>query len=89
VVAAAGGRRQRGDGRTGLGRGRATWSAWEKARREEQERRLAWRRRVGATRVENGAGRAAAMVSYGGNGKQLLVARAAAWRARGRPAGGR
>jgi hypothetical protein len=44
---------------------------------------------VGATRVENGAGRAAATVSYGGDGKQLLAARVAAWRAQGRPAGGR
>jgi hypothetical protein len=41
---------------------------------------------VGATGVENGAGRAAATVSYGGDGKQLL---AAAWRARGKPAGGK
>jgi hypothetical protein len=48
------------------GRGRATWSAREKARGEELGRRLAWRRRVGATRVEDGAGRAAATVSGGG-----------------------
>jgi hypothetical protein len=43
---------------------------------------------VDATRVDNGAGRAAAAVSGGGDGKQLLAARAATWRARGRPAGG-
>jgi hypothetical protein len=51
------------------GRGGATWGAWEKARMEELERRPAWRRRVGATRVENGTGRAAATVSCGGDGK--------------------
>jgi hypothetical protein len=72
-----------------LGRGGATWSARAKAKGEELERRLAWRQRVGATRVENGASRAAATVSCGGDGKQLLAARAAAWRARGRLAGWR
>jgi hypothetical protein len=41
-----------------------------------------------ATRVNNGAGGAAVAMSYGGDGKELLSARAAAWRARGRPAGG-
>jgi hypothetical protein len=41
-----------------------------------------------ATRVNNGAGGAAAAMSDGGDGKELLAARAAAWRARGRPAGG-
>jgi hypothetical protein len=43
---------------------------------------------VDATRVNNGAGGAAAAMSYNGDGKELLAARAAAWRARGRPAGG-
>jgi hypothetical protein len=43
---------------------------------------------VDATRVSNHAGGATAAVSYGSTGKQLLVAWAAAWRARGRPAGG-
>jgi hypothetical protein len=42
---------------------------------------------VDATRVNNGAGGAAAAVSYGGYGKQLLAARVAAWRAWERPAG--
>jgi hypothetical protein len=43
---------------------------------------------VDATRVNNGASGAAVAMSYGGDGKELLAARAAAWRARGRPAGG-
>jgi hypothetical protein len=43
---------------------------------------------VDATRVNNGAGGAAAAMSDGGDGKELLAARAAAWRARGGPAGG-
>jgi hypothetical protein len=71
-----------------LSRGGAVWHARGRARGEELEQRPAWRRRRGATRVENGAGRAAAMVSSGGDGKQLLAARAAVWRARGGPAGG-
>jgi hypothetical protein len=43
---------------------------------------------VGATRVENGAGRATAVVSGCGDGKQLLAAQAATRRTWGRPAGG-
>jgi hypothetical protein len=43
---------------------------------------------VDATQVNNGAGGAAAAMSYGGDGKELLAARAAAWRARGGLAGG-
>jgi hypothetical protein len=80
------------DGKVAAGqnssRGGATWSAWEKARGKELERRPAWRRRVRAARAGGGAGRATAAVSCGGDGKELLAARAAAWRARGRPAGG-
>jgi hypothetical protein len=51
-------------------------------------RRMAWRRCVDATRVSNDIGEAAAAMSYGSDGKRLLAGRAAAWRARGRPAGG-
>jgi hypothetical protein len=43
---------------------------------------------VDAIRINNGAGGAAAAMSYGGDGKELLAARAMVWRARGRPAGG-
>jgi hypothetical protein len=43
---------------------------------------------VDAIRVNNGTGGAAAVMSYGGDGKELLAARAAAWRPRGRRAGG-
>jgi hypothetical protein len=43
---------------------------------------------VDANRVENGTSEAVAVMSYGGDGKERLAARAAAWRARGRPAGG-
>jgi hypothetical protein len=43
---------------------------------------------VDATRVNNGAGGAATAMSYGGDDKELLAARAAAWHARGGPAGG-
>jgi hypothetical protein len=71
------------------GGGGAMWSERKNARGEELGRRLAWRRRVGATRVGGGAGRAAVTVSSGGDDKQLLAARAAAWRARGRQAGER
>jgi hypothetical protein len=71
-----------------LTRGGVAWHARRRARGEELERRLASRRRRGATRVENGTGGVAATVSSGGDSKQLLVARAAAWRARGGPAGG-
>jgi hypothetical protein len=70
------------------GRDRATWSALEQARREELERRLASRRCVRGARAGGGTVRAAAVVSCGGDGKQLLAARAAACCARGRPAGG-
>jgi hypothetical protein len=35
---------------------------------------------VDANRVENGTGGAPAAMSYGGEGKELLAARAAAWR---------
>jgi hypothetical protein len=52
------------------GRGGATWSAREKARGEELGWRPAWRRRMGAIRVENGAGRVAAAVSGGGLRRQ-------------------
>jgi hypothetical protein len=68
--------------------GGATWSSRKRTRVEELERRPAWRRCVDATRVNNSASRAAAVVSYGGDGKQLLAARAAAWHTRERPAGG-
>jgi hypothetical protein len=43
---------------------------------------------VDATRVDNGTGRAAAAVNGGGDGKQLLAARAVTRRAQGRLAGG-
>jgi hypothetical protein len=66
----------------------AMWSARKRTRGEELERRPAWRRCVDATRVNNSASGAAAVVSYGGDGKQLLAARAAAWHAWERPAWG-
>jgi hypothetical protein len=47
-------------------RGGATWSAWEKARGKELERRPAWRQHVRAARAGGGAGRSAATVSGGG-----------------------
>jgi hypothetical protein len=43
---------------------------------------------VDATRVNNGAGGATAAMSYGGEGKELLAARAVPWCARGGPVGG-
>jgi hypothetical protein len=69
------------------GRGGAAWRARKKARGEGLGRRPAWRRRMGAARAGGGASRATAAAAC--DGKQLLAARAAAWRARGRPAGRR
>jgi hypothetical protein len=72
------------------GRGGATWSAWEKARGEELGRRPIWGRRVGAARAGGGTGRAVAGMSGGGLRQQAAAGGpAAAWCARGKPAGKR
>jgi hypothetical protein len=54
---------RRGGGRAELGHRPSGVARWRKARGEELERQLAWKRRVGATGVENGASIAAVMVS--------------------------
>jgi hypothetical protein len=72
------------------GRAGTTWSAWKKARGEKLGRRAAWGRRVGAARAGGGASRAAAAVSGCGLRWQAVASGlAAAWCARGKPAGKR
>jgi hypothetical protein len=71
------------------GRGRGTWSAWEKARGEGLGWRPAWGRRVGAARAGGGASRAAAAAATcGGRGAARAGGRVAC-HAQGRPAGER
>jgi hypothetical protein len=59
------------------GRDEAAWRARKRTRGEELEGWPAWRRCVGATRVENGAGRAAATVSGGGGRERGQLGRTA------------
>jgi hypothetical protein len=88
TVVAAGNRRRIVAAGRSSGRSGAAWRARKRTRGGKLGRQMAWRRRVDAIRVNNGAGGAAAAMSYGGDGKEQLAARAAAWHARARPAGG-
>jgi hypothetical protein len=88
TMVAAGDRRHIVAAGRSSGRGGAVWRARKSTRGGKLGRQMAWRRRVDAIRVNNGTGGAAAAMSYGSDGKELLAARAAAWRARGGPAVG-
>jgi hypothetical protein len=88
TVIAVGNRRRIVAAGRSSGRGGAAWRARKRTRGGKLGRQMAWRRCVDAIRVNNGTGGAAAAMSYGGDGKELPAARAAAWRARGGPAGG-
>jgi hypothetical protein len=72
VVAAGDRRRIMATGRSS-GRGGVAWRAQKSTRGGKLGRQMAWRRRVDAIRVNNGTGGAAAAMSYGGDGKELLV----------------
>jgi hypothetical protein len=88
TVVAAGDRRRIVAGGRSSGRGGTAWHARKSTRGGKLGRQMAWRRCVDAIRVNNGTGGAAAVMSYGGDGKERLAAWAAAWRARGMPARG-